>query len=113
MARQLYTLAIANGTSVVPGYTSLNTCPDGFIWVVRDISVYFTDDLIESELVYWRFTIGGGSLPFWAPRPASMQSSRTYHWEGRQVINQGDDVGVETNLTDFGYSVNGYQLSTP
>ena len=86
------------------GVATIGTVPAGFIWIVRDISFFL--DAIGGP--YGTFiSDGGGGVVFYE----LLSSGSPYaHWEGRQVLLEGDTLYATTNA-QTAVMVSGYVLS--
>jgi hypothetical protein len=96
---RLYGNPSLNGTATLPAV------PAGVIWIVRDIAFFgfpaapageFVEVVSQGIIFYGQLTPTVGYL----------------HWEGRQVLEEGDELSITTN-TDSTVLVSGYVLSAP
>jgi len=85
---------------------SSGAVPPGFIWIVRDVTAVFvassSDELqVISEVsgVGWFFD--------------QSDTDRMGHWEGRQVLYEGDSLSLVSVASDWLVGVSGYILSLP
>lgn len=87
--------------------SSSYTCPVGFVMVLRDLDVYYSNlepgsvEMIGSESqVIWQNTMSGADVQSYAS------------WRGRQVFTGGESVSLVTeHPTDV--TLSGYLLTTP
>lgn len=81
--------------------------PAGTKWVIRDVETYANVGLAGS-----RFTLMGeleqAILSFvWSPN-----STQSFQWQGRIVVEQGTQIGVKADsATDV--TISGYELTLP
>lgn len=84
-----------------------HTCPVGFVVVLRDLDVYYSNlepgsvEMIGSESqVIWQNTMSGADVQSYAS------------WRGRQVFIEGESVSIVTeHPTDV--TLSGYLLTAP
>lgn len=112
MPRQVYSKMLFAATGVT-GISSGGVVPDGYTWVVRFFAATFGD-----YLGYVRTAIGPGLVGPWLWLATSRQtaligvSKQTFFWEGRVVIPQGYDLGINVDNPDTcDVYVSGYVLS--
>lgn len=87
--------------------TAAFTCPSGLVMVVRDMDIWNGAGGISSA-----FLKGGAGQAIWARHWATGDGASHEEWRGRQVILEGQDVSVQTDLA-MDVSVSGYLLSLP
>jgi hypothetical protein len=105
VAGRIYSIKIAEA-SFEHGVITLSV-PIGFKWIVRDI------DVIERSLVgSQQFGALGNLGQFYAffTSPAAPELT-PFHWEGRQVFNQGDTLQFQALGGYWDLSCSGYQLT--
>lgn len=86
---------------------------EGFIWIARDISVNLIGPGTSGPGPSFTFSSKGLANTFWNVSTVYCQTNRSYHWEGRKVINPGDSLQFVFDATTADVCVNGYILSTP
>lgn len=87
------------------GTTSANyLVPVGYVAVVKDIVVLSA--IGTSDVGSWGDP-GAAFYGKWSLTTANPQ----WHWNGSQVFNAGDTIGVQWNAGSFWYGVSGYLLS--
>jgi hypothetical protein len=103
----IYTQRLAAGQVTSGGVTIVYTKPaDGTTVVVRDICM---ESIAGSDHTLLEVILPGGEeCPLFAVRPAEALTS--YHWSGRQVLQDGDQLAVYTGGPDIHYIVTGYVL---
>lgn len=100
-----------SGVSTGLGVASVYTVPAGFILDVRDV------------LLWWGGVAGTGpqgcevydsvfSVVFGVFAPQCC-AGNPYHWDGRQVLDPGNQLTVYALEAGWHYRVSGYLLSTP
>jgi hypothetical protein len=98
-------LALAEGSTLLGGP------PTGTKWVVREIHSLGPGP--------WYAAIGGWSLTdsenveIAAVRPPVAVGGWPFEWAGRQVIEEGDTITVNTAEPGWQLRVSGYQLTLP
>lgn len=110
MANQVYSLRIYAQGSLVPssGVTG-PLVPSGLVYVVRDMDIVRRSSGSTDELVVYAQTLGllvnvvAGVL----------DAGQNYHWRGRQVYNEGEQVGVQSLVGTWDVAISGYQLTLP
>jgi hypothetical protein len=105
-------VSVAYSTSfiVFPGLTSTLsfTVPPGFRAVIRDVAVFHGIQIPPVEVIFsgqfgtkfWH-VLDNGSGPFSA------------HWEGRVVVEAGNDITAAVVAGNADVTVSGYLLSLP
>ena len=108
MARTLYSEQLI----VVRGLTSSSSriVPPGFIWILRDIDAYGNMGVFDTAHLF--VTGGAGQTIVWMDWPNDSQSHQ--QWQGRQVLNAGDQLQVENlGSAPIDVSISGYSLTAP
>lgn len=85
--------------------------PAGFVWVVRDIDLIYTD-IAYSYTDGFEFTADDHS-PLWTLPDGGYPANTSVHWRGRQVLEAGDHLNCSGTLQKLSFRVSGYQLSLP
>lgn len=112
MAR-LYSSELWYLNGVADGIFDSGGPADGYIWIARDISVYGIGSAVASFTQTFTFSTKALANTFWTIGQLSTQAGRSYHWEGRKVINPGDSMQFVHSFLTADVCVNGYILSTP
>lgn len=87
---------------------------EGFIWVIRDISFYlYVDYAYFLGNDQFQFATHEANNVFWGIPPGFVQPNRSYHWEGRKVVQSDDEIYFVTGSPQWQFAVSGYLLSTP
>ncbi len=83
------------------------TVPDGFVWVLRDVDVWYVGFL--TNVVH---LLGSAGQTIWGNAFAGAEQPQYASWRGRQVLNPGQTFGLSSSsATDF--TVSGYSLTLP
>jgi hypothetical protein len=113
VTRNVYSAELYSDELFTPGSSVSDEVPAGFVWVVRDISVY----LIQPDLTgappnfaWWRDSFVNC---FWSVDGAYTQTPRTYHWEGRKVLTEGQFLTFATSAGESDVCACGYILTLP
>lgn len=104
---QLCSNALAGG-----GTTFLATVPDGVVWVVRDMrasySVSGVDPLAGFEVLL------NAAIRLWTVGPLGVRPFYTYPWDGRTVLDPGDELSFFSDDSAlWSIVVSGYSLTLP
>jgi hypothetical protein len=91
---------------------NLSTVPEGYVWVVRDIDVFYD---AEEGAAVWECDLCTPDsiaycLPLYVNNPAAEGS---WSWRGRQVLPSGYQLRVLTTLGRWYWGISGYQLTLP
>jgi hypothetical protein len=98
--------------AVLPlGGSLLGTVPAGFIWIVRS-ATFFNGEAWSVGLFGCWLTTGTGVF-FAGVGQADAQGNRVYTWEGRQVLESGENLLASASDDFWSVVVSGYELSTP
>lgn len=84
--------------------------PAGYLWVVRDVVAW--DEGPPHLSVGWTLYTGGGSF-ICGVDPSRGRARTAYHWEGRQVVETGDTLNLNTTSATMTARVTGYVLTLP
>lgn len=113
MAARLYSEILWQEDNISGTTVTSAVVPTGYIWVVRDITIDCAGLIIGMkapptlfELVGGGFVARVGSDP-WDP------VSDFNHWEGRQVLNTGEQLQAVVTGVNVYWRVSGYALTTP
>lgn len=112
MANVYSTLFYRNG-SLTAGSVIAYTVPAGFVAVVRDIDLFLNQpwdsQLLSGILVSTRFP----TTALFGVLSPKARGNQPYHWEGRQVLNPGDELTL--NVYDSGWeaTISGFLLALP
>lgn len=83
--------------------------PDGLVYVVRDIDAVHTagssSDVFE--------VIGQALQLLWFATASTSDANGGAQWRGRQVFNEGEQVGFKAVSGTWDISCSGYQLTLP
>lgn len=102
---RVYTQALLEGDG--PGGV---TVPDGYTWVIRDISG--TIQTPTPGAPTGLFFSAGGNQIFYAT--ALQLDLRLFHWEGRVAVPEASTIAVASSGPGtFTYVITGYTLSLP
>lgn len=110
MAREVYSLRIfaSGGLSVAAGQVG-PIVPAGFVYVVRDIDALELTGVSGGQL---QLISQVGTVVWFAgglPGPAA----GNWSWRGRQVYNEGEQVGFKSGAGTWSMACSGYQLTLP
>lgn len=83
--------------------------PDGLVYVVRDIDCFNDTSSSADNLIVFN-QLSGVLCNFQGDVPAGLPC---WQWRGRQVYNEGEQVGVHAFVGTWGISISGYQLTLP
>lgn len=113
MTRSVYSAELWSDELTTPGSEESPSPDAGTLWVVRDISVYLVSALDIGQtagFAFWRDSLVNA---FWVVDPIYGQTQRTYHWEGRKVIEPGHFLTYATSAGESQFCVCGYILTLP
>lgn len=88
------------------------TVPSGVVWVVRDSLLYF-DGASTSDAYALEVNIAGGGLCVIQRGIATASVQAIYPWQGRQVLNAGDELVFGASTLNWYVMVSGYELTLP
>jgi hypothetical protein len=87
--------------------------PDGYLWILRDVSVVLTEGPGTGQppsFIFYTHAYANA----WFTRPDfSTMLGLSYQWSGRKVLNTGDAIEFDTNSIASNVAVSGYVLSLP
>lgn len=110
MPRDVYSLRIfATGALTNAAGTVGPIVPSGLVYVVRDIDAFASTNAVNDQLVIFGQTLG----ILWAPIVRSSTQDQNWSWRGRQVYNEGEQVGVHAFTGTWAVHISGYQLTLP
>ena len=97
---------------IVEGDTGLlsATVPDGYIWDVRDVEL----EAIGQAGLYPSFDVvvyGAAGGVIFSLRSPLWVTGEHYHWDGRAVLNPGEDLLVSIGEPYVAGVITGYQLT--
>lgn len=102
MAR-VYSTRLFLGNVAAASSVTLYTAPAGYTVVIRDISF-----IPFGGSTPWEVTIGINGTFFYQEESASAPA--LFHWEGRAVMNPGDEITCNTNTGGLDGQISGYLL---
>lgn len=85
--------------------------PAGTIWVIRDIMLY-NGSAVEQALGGAYVIDEGGVMIYAVLRPFAM-GAVSYHWDGRQVIQEGTELEAAALEDGWSCRITGFQLTLP
>lgn len=88
------------------------TVPAGVVWVVRDSLLYF-DGASTSDGYALEVNIAGGGLGVIQRGIATATQQEIFAWQGRQVLNAGDELVFGASTLNWYIMVSGYELTLP
>lgn len=106
MARA-YTSRLGGGPFSANDLVVVGRGEDGYTVVVRDVSIY--NGGVGSTHVYVQVHAGANYIPLVS---AELESAAVFHYEGRQVLEPGDELVCFSTLEPGSALVTGYRLST-
>lgn len=110
MARALYSLRIfSSGALTNAAGTVGPIVPAGLIYVLRDIDAFDSTNSAADELVVFS-PVAGVLLNITGPQAAPLG---VHSWRGRQVYDEGEQVGVHAFVGTWSITISGYQLTKP
>lgn len=113
MASRVFTELLGEFHHPAAGATvSLGPVPTGFVWVVRDITMY-NDDLAPSKAIKGLVWYDPALVVLYAVPTRECWTQQLYHWEGRQVMNPGDTLTCFVGDLLWDLRITGYQLTLP
>jgi hypothetical protein len=84
----------------------------GYVWVVRDIDCWCDDPTPPHAADGFRLSTSGGTV-IWELGATQATTRRPYHWEGRQVMEDPDDLFITTSDSFWSVRVSGFKLILP
>ena len=109
MAR-VYTERLLAGSGTATTYSA--TCPDGFLWVVRD-AVLGWDGSSDGGTEFYNLSITDPALLIDFGGPVGGTGRVVDHWQGRQVVQEGETLEFASTTATWFVVVTGYALSLP
>lgn len=106
----VYSIRMFSGSVSSGGTVTLATVPPGYVWVVRDVSVTAPTSTDAGSVAIY---VSGGTPSATIQRWASVAGLSTVQWQGRQVLEAGDDLRMLVGAGSVQALVSGYQLSAP
>lgn len=86
--------------------------PAGVVWVVRDAVLYF-DGASSSDAYNLAVLAAAGFTAVIDAGQVAGGSQETIHWEGRQVLVEGDHLHFSASTVNWYVLVSGYVLTLP
>lgn len=108
MASSVYTVSMGSQKGASGSYT-LGGPPEGYRWVVKDIDVYFGNQIGSTSLEV--FTSNADTIFF--AFEASEEIRTWTQWNGRHVIDYPEVLQIYVDGGNCDISCSGYQLSLP
>lgn len=90
------------------GALTLATCPTGVVWIVRDVVIGTVTNNVSGQVALY---IVSGSAQGDIRRWATIAGLTTEEWQGRQVLEEGDQLRVFNSSDELSILVSGYELS--
>lgn len=87
------------------GYVGIPV-PSGQIWVIRDFQVY--SGALLPSVVRLKDGVTGQTIWFY---DFGIASNQWADWQGRQVFNSGDTIGIEADTNPADVRLSGYALT--
>lgn len=108
----VFSKLLGSASNVSTSTVALYTVPAGFRAVVRDITIYqnATPLLPNNQFSFQTTT---PTVLFWVVPVWQYVTGKTYHWEGRQVMNAGNVLNAVITGSAFYIRVSGYELTLP
>lgn len=108
----VYSTNFARGGPFSAGSHVVYNVPDGYRAVIRDMVMTFNGlwtDTLNGFQVFGRFP----TTTIWEVKNPFARGAKTYHWEGRTILDPTGEIIV--NAYDLGWegSIDGYLLSLP
>lgn len=101
----IYSTQFVSARLRTTGFHDLVTVPSGHRWVLRSISAVSSASVAMGMGLYL-----AGAPVFFAGDPA-LASGAEYQWSGRQVLNEGDTLGVYCDEFPLSVLVSRYDLT--
>ncbi len=110
----VYSKVLFESTTVAAGsYLSL-AVPVGFVWDVRQIDILTTVGNHYDYLQGFRIDAQSHNVgPIWSLYPGQVVPLKTYHWEGRSILENPSQIRVFTLDDGYQWRICGYQLTLP
>jgi len=84
------------------------TCPENVRWVVRDAQLYY--DGASGADQYNLSVVGIGPIMYGT---ATADKAEIFEWQGRQVVNPGEELYFSSSTANWYVLVSGYALTLP
>jgi len=107
---RLYTQRLLAGAVTATTYTA--ECPEGFLWVIRDVILVWNGSSDPSVEIY-SLTITPEVYVILYGVVGSDGPHVVEHWQGRQVVEAGETLEFGSTTDTFYVLVTGYALSLP
>jgi len=88
------------------------TVPPDVVWVVRDSILYF-DGVSSSDAYALLGELVGGATVVIQRGQVAGGSEETIEWQGRQVLESGDQLVFGASTANWYVIVSGYELTLP
>jgi hypothetical protein len=88
------------------------TVPSGVLWVVRDAILFFDGANSNDGYSLSAYFVGGGAGVIQSGQSTAGEILLV-HWEGRQVLNAGDELEFSASTLNWYVMVSGYVLTLP
>lgn len=110
MARDVYSIRIFATGDLEPAAGVVGPIvPAGLVYIVRDIDVFEFSSVANAELLVYSPVLG----PIYTPTRSASGVPSDWQWRGRQVYNEGEQVGFLSLLGKWAVMASGYQLTLP
>jgi hypothetical protein len=108
VARALYSKLLWEGQPTTTRQTS-NPVPSGFVWDVRDIVVSVGGSPFQNGGGF-AISDSAGIIIFNRPN-GDCPGATTWHWEGRQILDSGDELELVPSSLGVSWRITGYELT--
>lgn len=110
MARAVYSLRIFASGGLIPGSGIVGpVVPTGLVYVLRDVDVVELTGATGTAFQLYSQV----AEPMWAVVHNAAGGITQAQWRGRQVYNEGEQVGFQSVSGTWSVAASGYQLTLP
>lgn len=108
----VYSAVLWENGAIGAGTHSSTVVPTGQLWVVRDISVTVPGQIYAKAngFLVWSYVSGAN---IFAVSDGEIVGGHDYHWEGRQMLNAGDNIQFTCSTALSSIRICGYRLTVP
>lgn len=104
----IYSIRMAGGPITTTGGVQVAVVPAGTTWIVRDISITNVAPTDMAQVLVYVLLPAGNADIFRVP---GIPAHGFVQWQGRQVLNQGEELWLYQTESTSRLMVSGYQLA--
>lgn len=104
----VYSVRMYGGPVTTTGGVQLGQVPAGKVWIVRDISVSNVSPNPMNQIIIYVLLTAGNADVYRAP---GIPARGSVQWQGRQVLNPGEELWYYATETTARVMISGYELT--